>query len=262
LSKVYAKGSLETTELAKRETLELLVNYLPKRFPKLFLTVDSGLYNTITKETITFTQFEDPLLVCAYLVCEDFVIMEYSPTSKEYVLSAGVVCFPLRWTLSEKLNMPMTHIHEPVNAYGKYLSRSVTNLFDSIEPSQGFCRGNWALFDELKDPLDLFTPTGHNERALSKPKTEYGPNTGKEILGREEWQTLIKLPKSNAILFTIRTYQWYLEEMKQFPELARGLVAAIENLQPDMAIYKSSEFWKDATLTYLKNDVLSLHSKL
>jgi hypothetical protein len=51
------------------------------------------------------------------------------------------------------------------------------------------------------------------------------------------------LPQSNAILFTIRTYQWPLEDIKQHPSEALGLKMAIENLIPDMRTYKCIIFF-------------------
>ena len=49
----------------------------------------------------------------------------------------------------------------------------------------------------------------------------------------------------------------YLEDFKTFSrEDADILVRVIENIHPDFVPYKGVHFWKDAALTYLRNDVL------
>ena len=51
----------------------------------------------------------------------------------------------------------------------------------------------------------------------------------------------------------------YLEDFKNCPPSdAKGLIRAIENLVPEMYVYKGAEFWKDAAVTYLQKNVLKI----
>lgn len=84
-----------------------------------------------------------------------------------------------------------------------------------------------------------------------------GEKTGRDLTFRAEYQTLRKLEKSAAIVFSIRTYQMYLEDFKTFPRKeAESLIKAIENLHPDFVLYKAMPFWKDAAVKYLRENVL------
>ena len=84
-----------------------------------------------------------------------------------------------------------------------------------------------------------------------------GDKTGRELTFRAEYQTLRKLRQSQAIVFSIRTYQFYLEDFKGFPQAdTEQLVDAIENIHPEFVAYKSASFWKEASLQYLRRDVL------
>ena len=57
----------------------------------------------------------------------------------------------------------------------------------------------------------------------------------------------------------IYVYFRYLEDFKNVSSHdTKGLIKAIENLHPDFYIYKGAEFWKDAALEYLRNDVLKV----
>jgi len=128
-----------------------------------------------------------------------------------------------------------------------------------MTPSTPVWRANWAIFNDLNGPLDLFTPAGHEVRNMTNTVTVYNPETtGRDLVLREEYQTLRKLPKSGAILFGIRTYQRYLEEFEKLPkEDVKALIKSINNLIPDMATYKSAKFWKDAAVQYLTKIVNS-----
>ncbi|MEM9141114.1 MAG: DUF3445 domain-containing protein, partial [Pseudomonadota bacterium] len=58
-----------------------------------------------------------PLDTLNSLVAEDFCIMMPCPDGGEYRLKAAILCFPSRWLLAEKMNRPLTAIHEPVPHY-------------------------------------------------------------------------------------------------------------------------------------------------
>ena len=128
-----------------------------------------------------------------------------------------------------------------------------------MSPDAPVYRGNWAVFNDLEGPLDLYTPEGHEERnsAMSGVRQYEGEKTGRVLTFRCEYQTLRKLEKSKAIIFSIRTYQMYLENFKTLPrDDAEVLVRVIENIHPDFIAYKAARFWKDAALKYLRRNVL------
>ena len=52
----------------------------------------------------------DPLIRAGKLTQEDWVILEWNESLEAYVLTAGTVCFPMRWSLLEKWNQPMSGI--------------------------------------------------------------------------------------------------------------------------------------------------------
>ena len=89
-----------------------------------------------------------------------------------------------------------------------------------------------------------------------------GEKTGHDLMFRAEFQTLRKLQKSGAIVFSIRTYQMHLQDFKTYPRNeAEGLIKAIENIHSDFVPYKAMPYWKDASLKYLRENVLGLGRK-
>merc|ERR1712130_105044 len=217
--------------------------------------VENGIHNSILNETYILSELkEDPLIIASRLVQDDWCIMEWQEEHQQYVFAAGVVCFPMRWSIHEKFELPMSKIHVPVKAFNDF-SDNVMSIFKHMKPEAPVHRGNWAVFNDLNGPLDLFTPTGHESRAFENNVTEYDPKTtGRQLTFRVEYQTLRKLPKSKTILFGIRTYQRYLEEFQTYPKTdIKALIKAIETIDSRMSIYKGMEFWKDATLKYLNS---------
>jgi hypothetical protein len=78
---------------------------------------------------------------------------------------------------------------------------------------------------------------------------------------RAEYQTLRKVPKSTAIVFSIRTYQMHLEDFKTYPrEEVECLIKAIETIHPDFIPYKAMPCWKEASLKFLRENVLGVRT--
>ena len=182
------------------------------------------------------------------------MILEWDEDLDSYKLTAGIVYFPMRWSLNEKWNKGMPGIHKPVKGFMKHLLKNVQSLFKAMTPAAPVWRANWAVFNDLAGPLDLYTPTGHDDRNETNQVSVYeGEATGKKLTYRAEYQTLVKLPKSQAIVFSIRTYQRYLSDFRDYPVRdAVALIKAIETLDEDFYVYKGAEFWKDAAIKYLK----------
>ena len=66
-------------------------------------------------------------------------------------------------------------------------------------------------------------------------------NVGQKVYLRTERQTLRRLPKSNTILFTIKTYIRTIDDvcLKQ-PAIAKRLAGAVQNWPPEIVRYKVS----------------------
>ncbi len=145
-----------------------------------------------------------PLQTLSKLVQEDFCILQKQ--GDEHVLTAALLCFPASWTLAEKFMQPLTLIHVPVDSYDADMAKRVQRMFDRVRVDQPLWRAN-ALF--YIDPT-LFQPRSINDaRETSGTQTPFI---------RSERQTILKLPQSGAIVFSIHTY-----------------LVLSENLTPDQA---------------------------
>lgn len=169
-----------------------------------------------------------PLHLLGRLVQEDFCLMRHDPATGEHRLAGGVLCFPSRWTLAEKMARGLDGIHAPVPMYPGELARRVQRIFDAIRPDRPLWRANWLVHDRP----ELFQPAAETTK---RPRDFGVPR----LWLRVERQTLRRLPETGAVAFSIRTLVAPLESLA--PAEAEGLAAAIRALPATEFAYKGGE---------------------
>jgi dimethylamine monooxygenase subunit A len=174
----------------------------------------------------------DALVAVSRLVSEDLVVMVPGPEAAGgYILGAASLCFPTRWLLADKVGRPLGVVHEPVPELETQIGRSTSRVFESLAASRIVMRTNWSLLD----CGDLHQPRATH--AMSTGQTIDGTNAGHMLWVRTERQTLRRLPRTGAVLFTIRIFQCRLDELQ--PELHRPLAQALDGLADSARDYKS-----------------------
>ena len=133
----------------------------------------------------------EPLLTLGHLVQEDLCILQKQ--DHEHVLTGAVLCFPASWKLSDKIGKPLTSIHDPVPEYDADLARRVQRMFDGVKAGHPLWRHNRLFYASS----DLHQPWAKVE----KPKMPFL---------RSERQVILRLPRTNAVIFSIHT--WVLRD--------------------------------------------------
>jgi hypothetical protein len=234
----------EATESAA-EVLELLAAHLPTRFPTLYRREGTLLTNLVRQQTWDLARPAlHPLDLAGRLVQEDLCLMAEAPRAV-YRLVGASLCCPTRWRLAEKLGKPLTAIHAPVPGYEDQLASTMDRFFARLKPDKPVWRLNWSLAD---DPT-LFQPTGQGRRERTPEIT--ADNAGEKLWLRMERQTLRRLPRTHAILFTIRVHVRPLLHLARRPEQAALFAAALQALPEPMRLYKSLSPFLAAVLTWL-----------
>ena len=136
---------------------------------------------------------QDPLGSVARLVQEDICILQRQ--GDQHVLTGAVLCFPASWSLSEKFGKPLTGIHVPVDSYDDNIARRVQRLFDGVRVERPMWRKNLLWYNNP----DLFQPRSENERRTPVDKSS-APYL------RSERQSILRLPRSEAVVFSIHTF--------------------------------------------------------
>lgn len=136
---------------------------------------------------------QDPLGSLGKILQEDLCLMVKE--GAEHVLRGAVLCFPASWTLAEKAGRPLIGIHRPVAVYDETMARRVQRLFDGVRAGHPLWRYNALWYD---DPT-LFQP--RSEQAPRK-----APVSAEAPYFRSERQSILRLPVSGAVVFSIHTY--------------------------------------------------------
>lgn len=260
LQRVKERGGelYETGEKARDAVYELLdefKRYLPNRYPKLFKQTDIGLDNLETGESHDFRPSltgEDPILIAAKLTQDDLAVM-MEDEDGEYVLEAGAIILAGFWRFRDKYKMKLNMIHSSgdVPEFETKLKTGMHKFFLRLTCDKPVVRNNY--FIQTDDNL------GWSESIGPESQENVGWYTANEAVDvsklyfRSERQSLRRLPKSGAIIFTVRTYFLPIVELCKEPYIPRRLLNGINSWKEDVEEYKGYAKYKDVLLPYLEN---------
>lgn len=180
---------------------------------------------------------DEVLAATRRLVADDLCLLV--PGEDGWRLVAGCVCFPSYWRPVDRIGAPLERVHSPVPGYPGSFAGRVDGFLGRLRPGQGVWRRNWLVHDVP----DLHLPEWVPDVDRPTPVPE-----GRWL--RSERQTLVRLPSTDAVVFTIRTQQVPMVVMQQRPDVARGLAGAIRGWSGEQMAYKGAAV-DDALLVWL-----------
>ena len=228
------------TEDESAEVLAELIEHLVTTRPDWFAREGRDIVNHHRHERFAVephsdgTWAEHPLVTCARLVQEDFALLV--ERDGRLIFGGGSVCFPNRWDLNSKLGLTMSEVHAPVDRLNEQLEDPIDSFFQRLSSDKSFWRMGWGVLDtdELYQAVD-------GTAAKSPALPIFGdPTTGDRLFLRVERETIRRFPKTNCVLFTIRSYVRPLSHLVGRPEDAARLAEALSNLPDDVRDYKQT----------------------
>ncbi|AKM10407.1 heme-dependent oxidative N-demethylase subunit alpha family protein [Croceicoccus naphthovorans] len=127
---------------------------------------------------------------------EDFCLLNRDDQGR-WVLTGAAVAFPTDWHLADKIGKPMLDVHAPIDGYADQLATAVDKFMDGLRAPHIFGRTNAFV---MANGDWRYLPTDDPAARFAHVTTE---NAGEKLFVRCERETLRKLPKSGAIVFTI-----------------------------------------------------------
>ena len=168
--------------VAGREVLEETLKILPG----LGFDVSAAAVTCPDQRRVAI-DWDAPLRTMGHLVQEDICILE--KRGAEHVLTGAALCFPANWRLAEKINRPLIGIHAPVPEYDDNIARRVQRLFDGVRVGR---------------PLWRFNKLSYSDADLHQPYKKI--DAGDTPFVRSERQCILRLPRTDAVIFTIHTF--------------------------------------------------------
>ncbi|GHG78698.1 DUF3445 domain-containing protein [Comamonas sp. JC664] len=230
------------TEPLQWETLTVLLPAMARQSPEHFaLEVEGPRWTWRNHLLGTRTEFtpgeaaslpQAPLDWLGRQVQEDLLLLD--GTREGFPLVAGQLCFPSGWCLGDKLGLPLLAVHDPVPRFNAKLGTSTLKLMDGLKPGRPVTRCNWAF--SVTERLDLEPHTRPEWQHLFDGITP--DNAGERCFLRLERQTLTRLPRTRAILFTIHTYVAPVATEVAAPGRRERLARVLRSVPEDTAAYK------------------------
>jgi len=226
---------------------------------------------------------EDPMKVSGLLIQDDLALMVEGSDGR-YYFQAGAVMVPGFWRMQDKIGLPLEDIHLQGNVpqYKQKLHISMARFFKRMAVDKPVIRNNYFLQvakpppedgTEILDPHELAwsDSTNGDEDTFThgtpgvEQRTERVPESvqhaedvttpdyvaPKNMRLRTERQSLRRLPRSGAIVFTIRTYLFGVEDLAKEKGVPGRMASAIRSWPEDVAKYKGRRLYEDILLPYL-----------
>lgn len=168
-----------------------------------------------------------PLWDASLWVADDCCILQPGPQG--YALVAASLAAPSYWRLEEKIGRPLDYIHGPVPGFRQRLAEQVSRFFDHLLPEYPVWRGNWSVVNS-GELLQRGEDTGSD-----RPARESGAG----LYLRVERQSLRRLPKTGAVVFTIRVMINPLSDLLAVAGAIPALKSAVDAMSPEETRYKS-----------------------
>lgn len=244
-----AFATLPDTENASLEILDLIV----KQYPDYFEREQHIVTNKIAGEKWDLRD-NYPLRVIGMLLPNDLLLTR--KIGDKYVLVAGSVHLPSKWSLTDKIGKNLAGVHYEekdgaIHGFGVYkhaLEKKVDSYFDLMPTGKLSIR---------------FVPMVHPEPEISQhpslyvnPNTEtyHSHNVGDKLWIRTERETFRKLHRNNDfILMTIHPFYAPLSLVEERPALAKNLLDFHLLMDEDYRNYRADlKRFYDPLVEYLK----------
>ena len=248
--------SLPHMTLAGWDLLELIMENFARDYPQWFsLTKEGDRWHWINRPLgidQKFTFMDESTLPCGpfeYITRQaqgDFTLQDQREDN--LWIEAGMVTSQADWSLDFDIGMNFHEWHAPVPLAHKMgvFDRALKFLL-ALQHGAPVRRFNWTM---TVDPLLDTSPENYHKWGPSKT-TMTAETIGQRQHLRVELQTLIRLPRSNAIAFPIRCYLISFEDLVRQPKWARRLHRVIKTLPDELATYKGFIRNRPLMLDYL-----------
>ncbi|KAF9008860.1 hypothetical protein BDQ17DRAFT_1275100 [Cyathus striatus] len=217
---------------------------------------------------------ERAMEIAALLIQDDLALM-VEGTDGRYYFQAGAICVPGFWRMKDKIGLPLDEIHLTGNVpqYREKLHTSLERFFRRLTVDKPVTRNNFfiqvvrsqeeleKMQEENIDPEELGWSESsngpeddfENGHAFAGPLPNQLSPTPATLRMRTERQTLRRLPRTGAIVFTIRTYVVAIKELAKERGVPGRMASGIRGWGADIAEYKGMERngWRDILLQYL-----------
>ncbi|RMJ15281.1 hypothetical protein CDV36_005081 [Fusarium kuroshium] len=234
--------ALPGSELACKELMEMVIQFICTRYPNQFQLIGTTLVNHILETKHNLKEHE-PLHILRDNVPEDFAITLRDEKTGHYIFRAGIICSSIGWNLGRKMNQDLDVIHGPVPEYKEKMAFSMNRFFSKMPASNPIQRGSWGL----SQGQPLYLP-GDPGKASLKYRDAPNPSLKPEgIFLRTDWQTLRRLPLSGAVVFNFKVLFTPITEFEDEPYIPSLMLKVLNEGKENLMEHKATRHVEHVT---------------
>lgn len=238
------------SELACRELMEMLVQFITKRYPQYFsLTQNDTILENRLLGTTSDLLSTPPLRVIFDNIPEDYALMLRNEHDGLYYLRAAAVCSSVGWDIGQHRNEPLTQIHTHVPDFKDKLAFSMDRFFAKMAADQPIQRCSWSL----EDHAPLFSSP---EVVPDWKRSAFAANPEElrveDLRLRCDWQTLRRLPLSGAIVFNFKAVFDPFTDLREEPYIPALLLKVLREGKENLITYKCVEHVRQVAMEALE----------
>jgi hypothetical protein len=235
-AKVIFQQPSPASDLAARELMETLLEFLTLRYPTLFSLSDSNTrFHNTPLGTVTDLRTTPPLRVIFDNVPEDFLILLRDRSYPGYIVRAAVLCPQREWDVKSVRNTTEWQIFRLQRPYG-------SRWYETLPTDEPAARCSWTLEDGEDGFGDAeVRRDGERGSERSKFKGREEELTVRDVRLRCERQTFRRLPLSGAVVCGLKTMFTRLEELRGEPFIPALLGKVLRDGERGMVRYKCEE---------------------
>ena len=215
---------------------------------------------TLVRSVATGTEIDlrepsiEPLLQLSQVIEEDFMLLE--EIDGDLRITAASNAYSNSGRLVASVGRDMSFAHEPVPALNDKLGSKISGVLASVHTATPCERFNWPLtpLSTIFFPHD--NPHAANAAAMHEitDAVRQNPDRVGDLLWiRVERQTLSRLPKSNAVAFSLHSFSDPLAALQTDMDSVRAVLALLQAYSAARWRYAEMDIVRDPVLRWLES---------
>jgi dimethylamine monooxygenase subunit A len=239
---------------AQRELRERVTTHLVADHPEYFNRSGSVVSSLVTGQALDLDDDStEPLLQVSYLVEEDFMLLQELGGGLR--ITAASNAYSSSGRLAASVGHDMEWAHEPVPHLSDKLGGKINRVLGSIHAATPCERFNWQITPIATVFFPHDDPHAANAAAMHEVLAELrrDPARAGELLWlRVERQTLMRLPGSNAVAFSLHTYSDPLSSVQSDVQSVRAIVTLLNNYSEERWKYSEMHIVREPLMIWLE----------
>jgi hypothetical protein len=246
--------TLPSSVTAQRELRDRVSAHLIADHADSFERRGSVVVSILTGRTLDLNDATaEPLLHLSYMVEEDFMLLE--DVAGTLRITAASNAYSSSGRLASSVGREMDWAHEPVPQLTQKLGPRINRVLGSIHASKPCERFNWQITPLPSVFFPHTDPHAANAEAMRTALATLRRNpaaVGNLLWMRVERQTLMRLPESNAVAFSLHTYSDPMSSLQSDAESVHSILALLKNYSPERWQYSEMDIVREPLMNWLE----------